>query len=376
MQTSYKTYSVHNNYKPDYISDGDSSALLLRNYPIDDVLNKMAFIPYAPIKSGNVRKYRGYFPIIGYVSTTNETVILRGTVPSKNIDLNKRKCNNYCYFKQEDTVLRIRKSNKANTYDTLSIFPYNKNLYYRNIISDTYGCEPFSVCAYIKDTNEYDIEFSATKTKVYNHIYNEHFPENSVRYGSQTVHMINSTYFDNAKYEFKEFKPSRAITLYCEYSVIHKFSETIINSLNNLLDKTKSLLINNDERIYIRHKTVGGNTKQKSFTANVVFNDTSVIQKDCSSFSVNVVRNVIEKTGVSIKLNSDSISLVIQKGEFFELTLENSLAAENLPDNVTYYNDVISGTIYNSGEYNIEVTYNNTMKQIINIIVPFYRRIL
>ena len=85
---------------------------------------------------------------------------------------------------------------------------------------------------------------------------------------------------------------------------------------------------------------------------------------------------VIQRTKVIINNGSaENISLVIQKMEFFEIKLNGAISVSGLPEGVTFATDSIKGSIANSGEYFIDITYNDGNKQTIDLFIPFYRRL-
>ena len=94
-------------------------------------------------------------------------------------------------------------------------------------------------------------------------------------------------------------------------------------------------------------------------------------------------------TGTSVNVNSkiavaipekttdySDMSLVIQKNSFIEIKVpENIVGVINLPDDLEYVPGYIKGTFTQSGEYNIKIMYLDG-EQLLNIIVPYYQRLL
>lgn len=94
-----------------------------------------------------------------------------------------------------------------------------------------------------------------------------------------------------------------------------------------------------------------------------------------SGVSVNV-NNKIEITIPDKISNYTDISIVVQKNCFIEIkTPDNVSEVINIPEDLTYSPGYIKGTFTKSGEYNIKIKYPDG-EQILNIIVPYYQRML
>ena len=104
----------------------------------------------------------------------------------------------------------------------------------------------------------------------------------------------------------------------------------------------------------------------------------SVLEESVTSFS-SVTVNVNSKVEVVIPekgTNYSDISIVVQKNSFIELKVSDSVTdVVNLPDDLMYLPGYIKGTFTKSGEYNIKIKYPDG-EQILNIIVPYYQRML
>lgn len=117
---------------------------------------------------------------------------------------------------------------------------------------------------------------------------------------------------------------------------------------------------------------------------NIKYNPKSAIVYDSASresdfqFS-GVSANVYSKTEVVIheqSSNNSDMSLVVQKNSFIEIKIpEDVIDVVNLPDTLMFLPGCIKGTFTKSGEYNIKIKYPNG-EQILNIIVPYYQRLL
>lgn len=104
----------------------------------------------------------------------------------------------------------------------------------------------------------------------------------------------------------------------------------------------------------------------------------SVLEESVTSFSA-VTVNVNSKIEVVIPekgTNYSDISIVVQKNSFIELKVSDSVTdVVNLPDDLMYLPGYIKGTFTKSGEYNIKIKYPDG-EQLLNIIVPYYQRLL
>lgn len=128
-------------------------------------------------------------------------------------------------------------------------------------------------------------------------------------------------------------------------------------------------------RANLTYKVAPANSKQEAFRINVIKakdKDNEQFKNKLKSFSV----NVLQKTDIQINKSVGDISVIIQKNEFFELTMDEPFMVSSLPNGMKHIGNIINGTIQNSGEYNIMITYGGGNTQNINIIVPFYRRLL
>lgn len=98
-------------------------------------------------------------------------------------------------------------------------------------------------------------------------------------------------------------------------------------------------------------------------------------EKSLTSTSVNV-HNKVEVIIPDKISNYTDISLVVQKDCFLEIKISNSATnVTDIPEGLTYIPGYIKGSFLKSGEYNIKIHYSDG-EQIINIIVPYYKRLL
>ena len=117
---------------------------------------------------------------------------------------------------------------------------------------------------------------------------------------------------------------------------------------------------------------------------NIKYNPKSAIvidsaQKESAMAFSGVTVNVNSKLEVVIPekgTDYSDISIVVQKNSFIEIKVPDGVInVINLPDALIYLPGYIKGTFTQSGEYNIKLKYIDG-EQIINIIVPYYQRLL
>lgn len=133
----------------------------------------------------------------------------------------------------------------------------------------------------------------------------------------------------------------------------------------------KKQAIQDNNKAFVQYTKLAANIKQKAFGIQVYDPKywTDSVKFKSASITVD------SKVNVVIDQSVGDVSLVFQKNEFFEITLSNVENASNLPNGVTYSSNKIKGSITNSGEYNIIVVYNSGKTQVLNILIPFYRRL-
>ena len=144
-----------------------------------------------------------------------------------------------------------------------------------------------------------------------------------------------------------------------------------------------------DSRIHDKQEDFYYNIARRTFVSriqptNIKYNPKTVIVSDSepkeSEFLLNgVCVNVYSKTVLVVPKQSGNysdMSLVTQKNSFIEIKIpENVTDIIDLPESLTYLPGYIKGTFTKSGEYNIKIKYRDG-EQILNIIVPYYQRLL
>lgn len=144
---------------------------------------------------------------------------------------------------------------------------------------------------------------------------------------------------------------------------------------------TRDSQIHEEQFLYYKSKNIYVSSVQPT---NIKYNPKSAIVYDSvkqeteiifSGVSVNV-NNKVEITIPDKISNYTDMSIVVQKNCFIEIkTPDNVSEVINIPEDLTYSPGYIKGTFTKSGEYNIKIKYPDG-EQILNIIVPYYQRLL
>lgn len=160
-------------------------------------------------------------------------------------------------------------------------------------------------------------------------------------------------------------------TLY-EHNTTLKPSEKIHITDNTSLKFEKAC---NFESVKITDLLLSTNVFIKEVTAYV----TDITKATMSKSFPAVYANIVDKTEItipSVSTGHQEMSLVIQKNNFIELKFSDTIVnVIGLPDGLEYTLGVIKGTITKSGTYDITVQYNDSSQKL-NIIVPYYQRLL
>ena len=214
--------------------------------------------------------------------------------------------------------------------------------------------------AFVRDTKEEWINFNSNKT-----IFNFSF--------------ILPVYLTNEK----------EINIYNKLYTCGLIPYTVQVYNNNKKQELNSIkfIITRDSQI---HNTQFFNYKSKKIyvssiqPTNIKYNPKSAIVYDSETKETETVF-----AGVSVNVNSKiqvivpekvsnytDMSLVVQKNCFIEIKTPNNVSEViNLPEDLTYSPGYIKGTFTKSGEYNIKIKYPDG-EQILNIMVPYYQRLL
>lgn len=144
---------------------------------------------------------------------------------------------------------------------------------------------------------------------------------------------------------------------------------------------TRDSQIHEEQFLYYKSKNIYVSSVQPT---NIKYNPKSAIVYDSvkqeteiifSGVSVNV-NNKVEITIPDKISNYTDMSIVVQKNCFIEIkTPDNVSEVINIPEDLTYSPGYIKGTFTKSGECNIKIKYPDG-EQILNIIVPYYQRLL
>lgn len=371
MKTYYKVYSVGNDAQPSHISDSDGSVFIKRHQlPIGQFDSPMR---YHLDKFHCIQKSQQEYSIDSEDTNTDSINILRRIIHNNSKSLtNIKPYVKKFYICQFEDIL----------YDKIDIKKFIAKHYrlrhdictdYIDIKRNNYGLIGIGSQQYSGLHKDYIIEFKSKTCYIINRFDDKITKQYDLIYKAWKCNNIyNLNYLYNTEtYNFiLKNNDARTRLVYPALSLTHIFKEYYCNSVYTPVTYWKNL--GTDSIAHFRYKITAESTKQKSFTTNVVLIDKSDIEKDLASVST----NVIQKTDVVIDSSVGNVSLLIQKNEFFELKLNNVADIKDLPDGVSHKDNSIKGSISNSGEYYLNVTYNNNATQVINIIVPFYRRLL
>lgn len=128
------------------------------------------------------------------------------------------------------------------------------------------------------------------------------------------------------------------------------------------------------KRIYVS-RLQPTNIKYNAKSAIVIDSEQKESALSFAGTSVNVNSKVQVVIPEKITDYSD-MSIVVQKNCFIEIKLSDSVIdVTNIPDALMYLPGYIKGTFTQSGEYNIKIKHPDG-EQIINIVVPYYQRLL
>lgn len=152
--------------------------------------------------------------------------------------------------------------------------------------------------------------------------------------------------------------------------------------------------LNSSEKIYITDNTSLKFEKTCNFESVKITDlllSTNVFIKEVTAYVTDVTKtataksfpvvyaNIVDKTEItipSVSTGHQEMSLVVQKNSFIELKFSDVIVnVIGLPDGLEYTLGVIKGTITKSGTYDITIQYNDSSQKL-NIIVPYYQRLL
>ena len=227
--------------------------------------------------------------------------------------------------------------------------------------------------AYVKNTS--DDMFVSEHGHAF--VLDSQFNNNNRKSNSSFVLLINNTNINslNNNKIFYEYG-------FIPYTVQVYEQENIYELIPKTFIITKDCIKHNkqDNLLYTCKKTYVSRLQP----TNVKYNPKSAIVIDLEQKETN-----ISFTGVSVNVNSkveivipdkpinyQDMSIIIQKNSFIEIKLPDNVSEViNLPENLIYLTGYIKGTFTKSGEYNIKIKYPDG-EQILNIIVPYYQRLL
>lgn len=325
MEYCYKVYSVGNNAQPSFSSDPDGCANIFRKIKKYDIIYDCVS---NNVKHNHIHNVLYHYALDGKSFNDDDIVIMRKY-------LYNDRCIDFTLHKQYP----LNKFHKCN----------DKSCSYILLNNDKYGLLSLGTLGQTKRYFLYDIN------------------------RGYTCNVIQKNY-DKDHYDLLKNQYARTIVSY-KYAHMHHIYKickcNVINCVSNPYEYDVGVVA----RANLTYKVAPANSKQEAFRINVIKakdEDNEQFKNKLKSFSV----NVLQKTDIQINKSVGDISVIVQKNEFFELTMDEPFTVSSLPHGMKHIGNIINGTIQNSGEYNIMITYGGGNTQNINIIVPFYRRLL
>ena len=372
MKTYYKVYSVGNDAQPSHVSDSDASVIIFRKQnPIDGAFNNSPIRIYNDKFHGIQRSEQQHS--IDSISNfnDNETIILRNINHDIDRDFNK-----LMPILAKHYIVQYQESNFSRVYINRNIkhgwpLQRDKCAAYTNIQRYSYGLLGAGTQERAGINKKYTIDFKASSCNVIDSTDDILLKQYALLYKAWHCDIYNLNYLYHTQDYSVPLKDNYARTrvIYPAKPLTHIFKEYSCNVVYTPINYNKNL--SSKQSAKFKYKKTAESTRQRAFKTFSALVDNK-LEKDLNTAST----TVIQKTDVVIDSSIGDFSLMVQKMEFFELKLEKVANVTDLPEGVEYKNDSIKGSIANSGEYFINVKYNNDATQIINIIVPFYRRLL
>lgn len=155
---------------------------------------------------------------------------------------------------------------------------------------------------------------------------------------------------------------------------IIKFYPVMIQSIYVKNDDKKQCDINYESTAFVSIVDKA-NVISKKFAINVIDKNS----EDRNIVFPFVTANVTDKTQITVPDASEltGFTIILQKNNFTEIEFQKTLAlATGLPEGLEQKGQIIKGTVTKSGSYAISITYSDGVKQTLNIIVPYYQRLL
>ena len=187
------------------------------------------------------------------------------------------------------------------------------------------------------------------------------------------VHMTNPNVLNNIRFCCSNGLIPYTVQVYNKKELKTLEPQTFIITRNAFVHEKQNFDYQ-AQRIYVS-KLQPTNIKYNPKSAIVIDSEQKESALSFAGVSVNVNSKVQVVIPEKVTDYSD-LSLVVQKNCFIEIKVpESATNVTNLPDALMYLPGYIKGTFTQSGTYNIKVKYPDG-EQIINIVVPYYQRLL
>ena len=189
-------------------------------------------------------------------------------------------------------------------------------------------------------------------------------------------HVFMQKMFPGATVYVKDVHNGYSINTCTPYEYIKNLKYTVIHNGCVIKNKAQDDITYKGVNTAYPYNIVSSLTQYNPVTTLVINHEEEKQKtKDFSSFSVNVTtkQEIIVPEGTGYQ----NISVVIQKNCFVEFNFGSSNIIEiiNIPDGLEYTLGFLKGIITKSGDYNVRIKYPDG-EQILNIIVPYYQRLL
>lgn len=371
MRTYYKVYSVGNNAQPSYIQDDDSSVFIIRKQkPIGQFNSPMHY--HLDKYHGIQRSKQDYSIDSLNEINSHEITILRNVFHDKSKNCTPFTPDVRKFYIAQYTELNRQQINIKRNIPKHYNLKQDIGVCYISIIKNTYGLIGLGPQLYSGINKPFDVSLKAKSCNVIDIDDDILLKQYALLYKAWHCDVYNLNYLYNTQDYSASLRDNYARTrvIYPAKPLTHIFKEYSCNVVYTPIIYWKDL--NSKQSAKFKYKKTAESPRQRAFKVNSVLVDNLDSDKKLNGAST----TVIQKTDIVIDNSVGNISLMVQKMEFFELKLNGVANVTDLPEGVEYKNDSIKGSIANSGEYFINVKYNNDATQVINIIVPFYRRLL
>lgn len=299
------------------------------------------------------------------------------------IDVGKKES----WFSEDGETIILRKQKALEQEVATKNIRFDFDMIYKKQVPPENNCETSIFCDLSLDKK---INFPSKGINVISKVGETHDIDNNLVYSNLQLHSLVPFHLNVHQFQETDIQPFRTNCvadrriLNTDYrfesiscNVVYK------NTLGQTLTYNKMCYVLDGTLLRSKHctpKTMSRisiykfplNNIQEEISVNVLDSTRDEHTKVFSSCSA----NVLQKSDVIMIQKNSNISIELQKGEFFEIRMQEYGTVSNLPEGVVYELYSIKGTIQKSGQYSIDIVYGDGSTQVINITIPFYRRLL